>query len=66
LIRRLPEVFAFILVCAAILLVIHQQIISNDRLFNLHQMWHHETLIAAFLFGAVCLIIGKYLGRTRR
>jgi hypothetical protein len=66
LIRCLPEVFAFILICVAIFLIIHQQILSNDRLFNLHQMWHHETLIATFLFGTVCLIIGKYLGRSRQ
>jgi hypothetical protein len=28
-------------------------------------MWHHETLIAAFVFGAVCLIAGKYLGKFK-
>jgi len=66
LIRRLPEIFAVVLICLAIFLVTHQQLVSNDRLFNLRQMWHHETLIAAFLFGAVCLIVGKYLGKHRQ
>jgi hypothetical protein len=64
LIRRLPEIIAAILICLAIFLAVHQQIISDDRWFNLGQMWHHETLIAAFVFGAACLIVGKYLGKS--
>ncbi len=64
-IRRLPEILAIILFFSALFLAIHQQIISDDRWFNLRQMWHHETLIAAFVFGAVCLIAGKYLGRLK-
>ena len=65
-IRRLPEVSAFILICMAIFLFIHQQITSDDGWFSIHQIWHHETLIVAFVFGAVCLIVGKYLGRLKR
>jgi hypothetical protein len=64
-IRRLPEIFAVILICLAIILIIHQQLVSDDRLFNIRQMWHHETLIASFFFGAICLLIGKYLGKYK-
>ena len=64
-IKRLPEILAVVLVCLALFLAIRQQIISDDRWFNLRQMWHHETLIAAFVFGAVCLIVGKYLGKFK-
>jgi hypothetical protein len=65
LIKLLPEAFAFIFILIAILLTIHQQLVSDDRLFNIRQMWHHETLVAVFFFGAVCLIIGKYLGKFK-
>jgi len=65
LIKRLPEIFAVILICFAIILIIHQQMVSDDRWFSIRQMWHHETLIASFVFGAICLIVGKYLGKLK-
>ena len=64
-IKRLPEVFAFIFILIAIFLTVRQQEISDDRWFNFRQIWHHETLIAVFVFGAVCLVVGKYLGRIK-
>ena len=64
-IKRLPEAFALIFILIAVSLAIHQQVTSNDRWFNFHQIWHHETLIAVFVFGAVCLIVGKYLGKIK-
>lgn len=64
-IKRLPEILALILAALAVFLIVRQQFVGDDRLFNFRQIWHHETLIAAFIFGAVCLLLGKYLGRAR-
>ena len=61
--KRFTEILAFIFVLIAIFLGIRQVIVTDDNIFNLRQIWHHETLIAVFLFGAVCLLVGKYLGK---
>ncbi|MGD9143293.1 MAG: hypothetical protein PVG61_05555 [Dehalococcoidia bacterium] len=65
-IKRLPEIIAIIFILIAIYLGIHQVITTDDTIFNLRQIWHHETLIAVFGFGAVCLLAGKYLGKIDR
>lgn len=65
-IRRLPEVLAVIFFLVAIALAIRQQIVAEDSWFNLRQVWHHETLIAVFIFGGVCIILGKYLGKFKQ
>lgn len=65
-IKRLPEAFAIVFILIAISLAIRQQIVSEDSWFSAGQIWHHETLIAIFVFGAVCLIVGKYIGRLNR
>jgi hypothetical protein len=62
-INRIPEILAVIFLLMAIFLTIHQQLFSNDAWFNFQQLWHHETLIACFVFAAVALVLGKYLGR---
>jgi hypothetical protein len=62
--NRIPEILAGILILLAVFLVIHQQLFSVDSWFNFQQLWHHETLIASFIFMAIGLILGKYLGRS--
>ena len=64
--KRLPEILALLFILIAVFLTIHQEIYSDDGWFNIRQMWHHETLITVFVFGAVCFIAGKYLGRIRQ
>ena len=65
-IKRLPEILAFIFFVIAVFLGIRQVVTTDDTIFNVQQIWHHETLIGIFFFGAVCLLVGKYLGNTGR
>lgn len=64
--KRLTEILAFVFFLIAVFLSIRQVVTTDDSIFNLRQIWHHETLIAVFFFGAVCLLVGKYLGKTGR
>jgi hypothetical protein len=63
LIKRLPDIFAILFILITVSLGVHQIIVSDDVIFNMRQIWHHETLMGIFGFGAVCLLVGKYLGR---
>ena len=65
-IKRLPDILAIIFVLIALFLGIRQIIVTDDVVFNVRQIWHHETLIGIFGFGAICLLVGKYLGRMDR
>ena len=64
-INRLPEILAVVFILITVSLGVHQIIVSDDVIFNVPQIWHHETLMGIFGFGAVCLIVGKYLGRMK-
>ena len=65
-IKRLPEVLVFIFILIATFLAIRQHVVSGDMWLSIRQIWTHETLIIMFIFGAVCLIAGKYLGKIKR
>ena len=56
-----PEIVAGILLCLAVALLVHQQLISNDVWFNWQQFWHHEPVIACCVIAAIALLAGKYL-----
>jgi hypothetical protein len=66
LINRLPEILAIVFILIALFLGIRQVIVTDDVIFNIHQIWHHETLIGIFGFGGICLLVGKYLGRMKQ
>ena len=55
-----PKLFLALL---AVFLIVHQLLYRNDGWFNFQQLWCHETLIACFIFAAIALVAGKYLGR---
>ena len=62
-IKRLPDILAIVFLLITLALGIHQIVVTDDVIFNVRQIWHHETLMGIFGFGAICLLVGKYLGR---
>ena len=57
------EVLAFILICLAVLGLIHQQLTTCDPLFDLHEIVNHESIVICLVASAVALLVGKYLGK---
>ena len=65
-IKLLPELVSALFILAAIFLAVRQYVVSGDIWLSFRQIWTHETLIIMFVFGAVCLIAGKYLAKIGR
>ena len=59
---RLPEILAVMLFFAAIVVLVHQQLITNSVWFNWRQFLQHESFAACFFVAAISLLLGKYLG----
>jgi ABC-type arginine transport system permease subunit len=61
---RLPEILAVLLFFAAIVVLVHQQLITESEWFNWQQFLHHESFAACFFVAAISLLLGKYLDRV--
>ncbi len=60
---RLPEILAVLLFFAAVVVLVHQQLITNVW-FNWRQFLQHESFAACFFVAAISLLLGKYLDRV--
>jgi hypothetical protein len=63
--NRTPEILSVALVWLAVIVIVHQQLFTNDVWFNFGQIWHHEPIIACLLVAAVALVLGKHLGKGK-
>ncbi len=57
------EILAFILLCLAVLGLVHQQLTNCDPLFDWREIVNHESIVVCLVASAVALIVGKYLGK---
>ena len=57
------EILAFLLLCMAVLGLVHQQLYTCDAWFDWGEMLNHESLVACFVVAAIALVVGKYLGK---
>jgi uncharacterized membrane protein SpoIIM required for sporulation len=60
--KFIPEVLAGMAIGFAVLLIFHQKYIHRFW-FDFRDAWHHESVEAILVAGAIGLLLGKYLSR---
>jgi hypothetical protein len=61
--KFVSEILAFLLLCVAVLGLVHQHLFTCDNWFDWSEMLNHESLIACCVVAAIALVVGKYLGK---
>ena len=61
--KFLLEILAFLLLCLAVLGLVHQQLTTYDSLFDCREIMNHESIVVCLVVSAIALLVGKYLGK---
>ncbi|OGO21431.1 MAG: hypothetical protein A2144_03205 [Chloroflexi bacterium RBG_16_50_9] len=62
--NHVVEIMAAVLLCLAVLVLVQQQITTDDVWFNWHQIKNHESLAISLAVAAAALLVGKCLGKS--